>query len=510
MSILDVKDFTFTYKNGKTVLHHLSLSLEKGQMLLLCGKNGCGKSTLLRCIKQDVAPKGTTDGTITVNGGCQILFQDCDKNVIFRSAYEDLIFPACNAGMPEEEIRRKADDILTLFGIAHLKHRDTSTLSGGEKQLLSLASVFILEPDLLLLDEPLSQLDEDAKKIFTEKLLLIKNSGTAVVIAEHHTDMLLENSEKVLIFDNGGNTLYTKENLCSSNAFPNFPEYIALEHKLGLQPRSFTKQEAVNGLRAIKEQIHSAPLPLLSHAGHTLIVCRDIAFSYESTPVLKNLSFTLQEGEIAFICGKNGAGKSTFIHLICSFLKPEAGTVQIENGYTLGYLAQNPVYSFLKDTLLEDYRYVLQKNKCDETRMEQMFALYPVFADLKELLAQNPLDLSGGERAKAALFKLILIGKRIMLLDEPEKHLDKNSIEELSCILKDLAQKGFSFIIVSHSPNFIYNTAHSVSLLENGKITKYERDAYFPRFAETSLYNVVKAVPLEVFDVKEAEVREDG
>ena len=117
MNVLDVKDFTFTYKNGKTVLHKLSFTLNKGQMLLLCGKNGCGKSTLLRCIKEDVAPKGKKEGTITVNGGCQILFQDCDKNVIFRSAYEDLIFPACNAGLPEEAITRKADEILALFGL---------------------------------------------------------------------------------------------------------------------------------------------------------------------------------------------------------------------------------------------------------------------------------------------------------------------------------------------------------------------------------------------------------
>lgn len=510
MSVLDVKDFTFTYKNGKTVLQNLSFTLEKGQMLLLCGKNGCGKSTLLRCIKEDVAPKGKKEGTITVNGGCQILFQDCDKNVIFRSAYEDLIFPACNAGLPEEEITRKADEILNLFGIAHLKHRDTSTLSGGEKQLLSLASIFMLAPDLLLLDEPLSQLDEEAKKIFTEKLLLIKNNGTAIVIAEHHTDMLLENSEQVLIFDDGKNTVYTKDTLSGSPTFPNFPEYIALEHKLGLQPHTFTREEAVNGLRTVKEKIRITPLANLSHTQNTLISCEDIAFSYEGAPVLKQLSFTLQEGEIAFICGKNGAGKSTLIHLICSFLKPVTGTVKTDSAFSIGYLAQNPVFSFLKDSLLDDYRYVMQKNHCDESRMEQMFTLYPIFVDLKPLLGQNPLDLSGGERAKAALFKLILIGKRIMLLDEPEKHLDKNSMRELSAIIKDLAQKGFSFIIVSHSPDFIYNTAHTVSLIEGGELIKYERDDYFPQYAETSLYSVVKEVPLEVFDVKEAGVKSDG
>ena len=213
MSIVCVKDLSFTYPNGKNVLNRLSFSLEKSQMLLLCGKNGCGKSTLLRLLKKEVAPKGKTEGETTVSGESAILFQECDKNIIFRSAYEDLIFPACNSGMPEEEIGKKADEILTLFEIEHLKHRQTGTLSGGEKQLLSLAALMMLQPALLLLDEPLSQLDEQSKETFLQKLLLIKAQGTAVIIAEHNTDGLLENSEKVLIFDEQSATLYRREEL---------------------------------------------------------------------------------------------------------------------------------------------------------------------------------------------------------------------------------------------------------------------------------------------------------
>ena len=233
MCVIDVKGFSFTYPNGKKVIESLSFSLEKGEMLLVCGKNGCGKSTLLRSLKTEVAPKGTTAGEIALNGTCHILFQDCDKNIIFRSAYEDLIFPACNYGLPEDEIKAKADDVLNLFGIAHLKHRNTGTLSGGEKQILSLAALFIMAPDILLLDEPLSQLDEDAKETFLEKLMLVKNSGTAIVIAEHNTDFLLEKSEKVLIFDAGNNTVYAKRDLAKAPTFVNFPEYIALQKKIG-------------------------------------------------------------------------------------------------------------------------------------------------------------------------------------------------------------------------------------------------------------------------------------
>ena len=133
-----------------------------------------------------------------------------------------------------------------------------------------------------------------------------------------------------------------------------------------------------------------------------------------------------------------------------------------------------------------------------------------MFADLKALYAQNPLDLSGGERAKAALFKLLLIDRDILILDEPEKHLDKNSIAALSHIIKDLAAQGFSFIIVSHSPDFIYNTASSICLIENGMLQTYTRNEYFPARCKTSLYKAIEPAGLPVQDVKEAEVSADG
>ena len=510
MSIIDVKDFSFTYPNGKKVIDSLSFSLEKGEVLLLCGKNGCGKSTLLRSLKKEVAPKGTAQGNIALSGTCHILFQDCDKNIIFRSAYEDLIFPACNYGMPEETIKAKADEVLNLFGIAHLKHRDTGTLSGGEKQILSLAALFIMAPDILLLDEPLSQLDEEAKAAFLQKLMLVKHSGTAIVIAEHNTDFLLEKSEKVLIFDEGKNTVYTKDNLAGAPHFPNFPEYITLQKKLGMVPTHFTTAEATDNLKHIADTLTITSVQVPRAEKTQLIECSDLAFSYEQTPVLNGLNFTLRRGEIAFICGRNGAGKTTLLNLICGFEKPQQGVIHLEKGHKIGYLAQNPLYSFLKDTLIEDYRFVLKKNKLEENRLLSLLEHYKMFADLKALYEQNPLDLSGGERAKAALFKLLLIGRDILILDEPEKHLDKNSIAELSLIIKELAAQGFSFIVVSHSPDFIYNTASTVSVIENGTLTAYRREAYFPAHCKTSLYKAIEPAGLPLYDVKEAEVSANG
>lgn len=479
-------------------------------MLLLCGNNGCGKSTLLRSLKPDIAPKGTREGDTDVCQNSQILFQDCDNNIIFRSAYEDLIFPACNSGMPEETIRQKAAQVLSLFSIEHLKDRDTSTLSGGEKQMLSLAAILMLEPDLLLLDEPLAQLDEQAKAAFLEKLTLVQANGTAIIIAEHNTDDLLEHAQKLLIFHNGKNTLYTKDMLQTAGAFPNMPAYVALEQKLKMPVKTFTKQEAVNNLRTRRARIGITPLTHNAPETPPVLTCRQVAFSYGDTPVLENLSLQLRQGEIAFLTGANGAGKTTLLSLICGFCTPHSGDIRLEQKHRIGYLAQNPVYSFLKDTLIGDFRFLLKQNRLPESKIEELFARYPVFADLQELLEQNPLDLSGGERAKAAVFKLLLIGKDVLLLDEPEKHLDSKSMEELSGIFRELASQGVSFLIVSHSPAFLYRTAHCVHFLSEGRISAYTPQAYCTTHCPTPLYRAIRSADVELSDIEEAEVIEHG
>ncbi|MBQ6380103.1 MAG: ATP-binding cassette domain-containing protein [Clostridia bacterium] len=510
MNVICVKDFSFTYPQGNTIIRSLSFDLEKGEMMLLCGKNGCGKSTLLRSLKKEVAPKGKREGTIEINGSSQILFQDCDKNIIFRSAFEDLIFPACNSGMPEETILQKADEVLELFGISHLRDRDTATLSGGEKQILSLASLFMLSPDLLLLDEPLAQLDEQAKAAFLQKLKPVQQAGTAIIIAEHNTDALLEQAQKVLIFSESGNEVFTKEDLAQARAFPDFPDYICLEQKLTLSVKDFTKQEAVENLNAIKPRLTITPIARNLPEGNTVLSGEQLTFSYPQKQVLSSLSFSLKAGEIAFLNGANGAGKTTLLELLCGFHQAKTGQVRLSSGQHLGYLAQNPVYSFLQDSLQKDCSFLLRQNRLEQNKTEALFARYPLFEDLKALLPKNPLDFSGGELAKAAIFKLLLIDRTILLLDEPEKHLDRDSMEEFSCLIKDLAAGGISFIIVSHSPDFMYRTAHTVWQLEGGSITTYRPQDYFPAQCQTSLYQAIAATELPLFAVQEAEVTPHG
>lgn len=506
-SIVNVKDFSFSYKNKKPIIQNLSFSLKKGEMLLLCGENGCGKSTLLRSLKKEVAPKGEKSGEIEVNVTSAIVFQESDKNIIFKSVWEDLIFPSCNYGVPEKEIKARAEEILDDFEIRHLLGRDTGTLSGGEKQLLSLASLMMLKPKLLILDEPLSQLDEDAKDIFTDRLLSLKENGTAIIIAEHNTDRLFEKSDRLMLFTQKGIEVFEKRDIKNASFIPNEPEYIKLQRILNLDIDDFTTSEACQNLKSNAQKLKITPISQRELPGETLLSVSNLCFYYERTASLINaLDFKLAQGEISFITGKNGVGKSTFLSIICSFLKPKEGEIRFSGSHKLGFLAQNPVFSFLKDTLKGDLEFALLKNKLPLSLTEEGFKKYPMFEGLRELLDMNPLDLSGGERAKAAVFKLLILGRDILILDEPEKHLDKKSIKELSGIIKELSAQGVCFIIVSHSPDFIYNTADSINELKDGVFKRYTVREYFPERSETSLFKAIKGAEISLFDCSEAEV----
>lgn len=505
MSMVSVKDFCFTYHNGKEILNNINFELEKGEMLLISGENGCGKTTLLRSLKKEIAPKGKKSGEIRLNGESAYLFQESDKNIIFRSPYEDLIFYACNLGIDAEKIEAKAKEVIDLFSLSYLMGRSTDTFSGGEKQILALASLLVTEPDLIILDEPLSQLDETSKRLFTEKLVFAKeNLNASIIIAEHNTDKLLEYCDKFMYFENGKATLIDGEVEKCFNA-PNLPEYIKLLNKLGLNYKSFKTDEACENINKIKGSLVLNPKANRELGEEKIMEVKSLEFSYDEE-LLKNLSFGIKKGEIAFLTGKNGAGKSTLFKLICSFLKAKKGEINFADNTKIGYLAQNPIYSFLKETLEEDYKYILKKNNLETEKLEETFEKFESYSSLRELLKVNPLDLSGGERAKAAMFKMLLLEKNLILLDEPEKHLDKKSTEELSAVLKTLADAGISFIIISHTPDFIYRTADSVKFLNNGKIDEYSTEEYFNNICETSLYASLKACGVRLRTTEQTEV----
>ena len=505
MNMVLVKDFCFTYPDGKEILHNINFELKKGEMLLISGENGCGKTTLLRSLKKEIAPKGKKSGEIRLNGECAYLFQESDKNIIFRSPYEDLIFYACNLGIEAEKIEAKAKEVIDLFSLSYLLDRSTDTFSGGEKQILALASLLVTEPDLIILDEPLSQLDEASKCLFTQKLVFAKEQlNTSIIIAEHNTDKLLEYCDKFMYFQNGKATLINGE-IKKGFSAPNLPEYIKLENKLSLPYKSFKTDEACENINKIKSSLILNKKEKRKVGDEHILEVRALDFSYDDE-LLKNLSFSVKKGEIAFLTGKNGAGKSTLFKLICSFLKAKSGEIGFAENTKIGYLAQNPVYSFLKDTLEDDYKFILKKNNLAEKKIDEVFERFEDYRSLRTLLNTNPLDLSGGERAKAAMFKMLLLEKNLILLDEPEKHLDKNSTEALSLVLKELADTGIAFLIISHTPDFIYRTADSVKYLNEGKIEEYSTEEYFDSICETSLYASLKACGVQFRTAEQTEV----
>ena len=505
MNMISVKDFCFTYPDGKEILTNINFELKKGEMLLISGENGCGKTTLLRSLKKEISPKGKKSGEIEINGECAYLFQQSDKNIIFRSPYEDLIFYACNLGIEAEKIEAKAKEVIDLFSLSSLMKRSTDTFSGGEKQTLALASLLVTEPDLIILDEPLSQLDEESKRLFTQKIVLAKEQlNTSIIIAEHNTDKLLEFCDKFMYFQNGNTKIISGEIEKGFEA-PNLPEYIKLENKLDLPYSTFKTSQACENINRIKSSLILKEKKRRNVGEENILEINSLEFSYDEE-LLKDLSFSVKKGEIAFLTGKNGAGKSTLFKLICSFLKAKNGEINFAENTKIGYLAQNPVYSFLKDTLGDDYKYILKKNNLEAEKIDEVFEKFEDYRSLRPLLNANPLDLSGGEIAKAAMFKMLLLDKNLILLDEPEKHLDKKSTEALSNVLKELADTGISFLIISHTPDFIYRTCDSIKYLTGGAVEEYCTEEYFDKICETSLYASLKACDIPFRTAEQTEV----
>lgn len=503
--VIDARHFSFSYPNSEAIINDLSFTLEEGEIMLLVGENGCGKSTLLRSLKKEISPKGKRGGTIEIMGSSAYLFQQCDKNIIFRSPYEDLIFPACNAGIPQSEIEKSAEETIDLFSLREVMKGSTDELSGGEKQLISLASLIITKPDLLILDEPLSQLDEDAKRTFVEMLkTLNKKFRVSIIIAEHNTDELFEMSDKIMSFSARRIDIYARNDIPQDFRCDNFPEYVKEEFKLNVKPESFTKSEACEKLSTIKDKLIILPHKEKKLSGKVILKCENITFSYDKE-LLKNLDLSIREGEVSFLLGKNGAGKSTLFRIICHTLKAKCGKIETAEDVKVGYLSQNPVYSFLKDKLCDDFAFLCEKNNLPESRVEEKFAEFPMYADLKKLLNMNPLDLSGGETAKATMFKQLLIDKNLVLLDEPEKHLDKKSAAQLAAAIKDLSLKGISFLIISHTPDFIYSAADSINFLQDGKITNYSVSEFFDSECFTNLRCALEPAGIKANSVSETE-----
>ncbi len=488
MAYLTLSDLTFAYQGAASpALAGCSLSVGEGEFLLVVGRSGCGKTTLLRCLKPALAPHGVTAGDVAL-GGTSIgdlsprdaatligfVGQDPERQTVCDTVFAEIAFGLEAVGVEGTLIPGRVAEAADFLGIAHLASRKICELSGGEKQLVNLASALALRPRLLLLDEPVTRLDPPAKLRFLSAVRRVnEEAGVTVILAGHDTEELFPVVDRVVYMDAGRIVsalpprAFVKEAAGEALSFlPTVPRVFRLANGTGEPPLSVREGRlwltGTLGGKAVTEPDGTDDATAKDDALKTqeLLSARDVWFRYgrNEPDVVANLSCTLSPGEILSVVGPNGAGKTTLLKLLAGILCPFAGTVRYEGKRGLpkpgrdgiAYLPQNPALLFARDTVREELREMTGGTPDGDERIERMSArLY-----LDGILDAHPYDISGGEQTRLALAKLLLLSPRVLLLDEPTAGLDPIAKKQLRDLLRELAKSGCGVVLATHDLTF--------------------------------------------------------
>ena len=486
--------------------------------MVLCGKSGSGKTTLLRHLKPVLAPHGKRSGTILFGGvpmenvsqrdqSAKIgyVMQNPDDQIVTDKVWHELAFGLESLGCDQKTMRARVAEMACYFGIQDWFHRDVANLSGGQKQLLNLASIMAMQPEVLILDEPTSQLDPIAASDFLNTVRKINlELGTTVIITEHRMEDIFPHADRAIVMDGGrviaddtprniGSLLYRQKN----DMFAAMPTPVRVFYGAGGEGECpLTVREGRNWLsRAFAEEPKMKTLPAEAGSdgsGETALSMKELWFRYEknSPDILRGVDAEVPAGSLYAIVGGNGAGKSTTLKAICGICRPYRGKVKVFGkpvekyrsgelfGGTLAMLPQDPKSLFVKKTVRED----LEEMTGDKALIAQIAAT----CQIEGFLDSHPYDLSGGEQQRAALAKVLLTQPRLLLLDEPTKGIDSFFKETFARILKDLRNKGITIVMVSHDVEFCARYADLVSMFFDGQILTTDIPRRF--FGNNSFY----------------------
>ncbi len=513
MEIFRVQDLNFTYPlHEKPALHKINLSVEEGEFVTLCGKSGCGKSTLMRQLKPILAPHGEKSGAIYFKGNpldqvdqrtqaseIGYVLQNPDNQIVTDKVWHELAFGLESLGYDTPTIRLRVAEMASFFGIQRWFRKNVTELSGGQKQLLNLASIMAMQPAVLILDEPTSQLDPIAATDFLETVKKINlELGTTIIITEHRLEEVLPMSDRVIVMDKAeiiadGEPKAVAEELkkLQHDMFLAMPSpmqiYAGVPNDLVCpitvrEGRQWLEELFAN--REIKEnKLKQNDAPQREY-GDVVISLKDIWYRYskDSPDVVRDLSLEIREGQMYCLVGGNGTGKTTSMSIIAGILHPYRGKVFINGvnvaklsnkekfNHNLAMLPQNPQSLFVKKTVRLDLMEVLTDKKLSQEEIARRVQDMAELIGLEDLLEVHPYDLSGGEQQRVALGKVLLLEPKILLLDEPTKGLDGYFKIKLANILQKLLEQKVTIVMVSHDVEFCARYGDVCAMFFDGNI----------------------------------------
>ncbi len=510
MEILAVRDLSFTYPTGsEPTLHHLSFSVEAGDYMVICGPTGSGKSTLLRMLKRELTPIGEQSGSVCYMGkplselddmtsATQIGFvmQRPEQQIVTDKVWHELAFGLENMNLPQAAIRRRVSEMAAYFGIEKWFDMRVDELSGGQKQLLNLAAIMVMQPQLLILDEPTAQLDPIASADFLETVgRLNRETGVTVILVEHQLETVVPRCDKLMVMEKGGIRYYDNpRTVCEQlRDFPAMLEAMPAAVRLynSFAPKDQCPLNVREGRRWVEEhfgnRVRAIPESPYTHSDKPALELKDVWFRYsrEGRDILRGTDITVYEGEIFCILGGNGSGKSTTISNAAGLLKPYSGTIRVFGKKIQEYRNQS-LYRDCLSLLPQDVQTVFLCNTVREELKDAGAAVEELPYDISYLLDQHPYDLSGGEQQMVALAKVLATKPRLLLLDEPTKGLDAYARRGITTILKRLQSEGMTIVAVTHDVEFAASLANRCALFFRGEVVSEDVPRTF--FAENSYY----------------------
>lgn len=499
--ILKAENFSFSYEgSSECVLKDIDFTIDSGEMVLVCGKSGSGKTTLLKFLKSGAHPKGMSIGKIKYGFSEETFVgympQNAEDGIVTDKVWHELAFGLENQGKSRDYIRRKVAEAVSFFGLSQIYDEEINKLSGGMKQLVLLASIMVMEPKLLILDEPISQLDPISAADFVAMLRRIHTElGTTIVISEHRLSEMLELSDRLLVLDAGRvfynglpekvlERVFENETAASKVTYGLMPPSVKIFKEFGgggsaplniNECRQWLKEEF-----NCKEGIHkdNSESDNGCEKSQKAVVIKNLTFSFSKNGeyVLHKLNMSVNEGEIHAVLGANGCGKTTLLSCIAGVYDRYTGKIST-GGKRVALVSQNPRLMFVKETVREDFEVMkkLNKGQFSDEEIEHLMNKF----EIEHVLDRYPYDLSGGEIQKAAMVKVLLAKPDIILLDEPAKGMDGEFKNEFIAILKELADQGKTIITVTHDIEFAAHCADRCTLIFNGDASVTEKTNSF-------------------------------
>lgn len=543
MATIQVRNLSFAYPTSTVrALEDVSFTVSQSEFVVLCGKSGCGKSTLLRHLKKNLIPYGQFEGEVLYDGkeiaslddrlnAAEIGFvqQNPDNQIVTDKVWHELAFGLESLGLDNKTIKRRVAEMASFFDIQTWFRKSVSELSGGQKQLLNLASIMVMQPKVLILDEPTSQLDPIAASEFIKTIYRINRElGTTIIISEHRLEELFTMADKVMVMDKGKLIAYDEPwNIgnflagdSASERHPMFygmpavmkiyshcrtagvPRYIREGKEMSpltirdgrLWLESFLKDDSVEASAADYAEVHQVI------GEEEIIRVKDLWFKYskDSGDVLRGLNLSVRKGELFCLLGGNGVGKSTTLKAVSGAVIPQHGSIIVDGMKVkkenfkelfhkrLAMLPQNPQALFTEITVEEELLEALYFEKItDEEKIEKIENILEMM-EITHLRKSHPYDLSGGEQQRLALGKILLLDPKILLLDEPTKGLDPFFKITLGGILKKLTTSGVTIFMVSHDVEFCAEYGDRCAMFFDGDVVSEGTPKEF--FAGNSFY----------------------